>query len=314
MCGEQVEADADWLNESGSAPRVRGTVRAPAPRETTPRFSPACAGNRRRYRPVGRWCAVQPRVCGEQDAPPALAPGGAGSAPRVRGTGQSCRGATRCVRFSPACAGNRHQHSAWARAPAVQPRVCGEQHRRETSHQNGGGSAPRVRGTERHGAQAVGWDRFSPACAGNSKSLNLFNSACTVQPRVCGEQGFGRQPASSVSGSAPRVRGTGTCSLTVVPGERFSPACAGNRLIGLRRISDKTVQPRVCGEQATSKTALPTRCGSAPRVRGTDASSSCRSSQGRFSPACAGNRTARPNGATRSTVQPRVCGEQICRP
>ena len=90
------------------------------------------------------------------------------------------------------------------------------------------------------------------------------------------------------------------------------------------------VHPRVCGEQIKQGGVDEQENGSSPRVRGTGPSG-CSSSTAtrfiprvrgtvhphvgqrgefRFIPACAGNRPRARRGCGRSTVHPRVCGEQ----
>ena len=69
VCGEQVQR-LDYLGlRCGSSPRVRGTVIAATPAVRWRRFIPACAGNRTPKFRDKPFCAVHPRVCGEQAAP-----------------------------------------------------------------------------------------------------------------------------------------------------------------------------------------------------------------------------------------------------
>ena len=56
-----------------------------------------------------------------------------------------------------------------------------------------------------------------------------------------------------MNGSAPRVRGTVCVPIDRKFVLRFSPACAGNRHDAEKPVNSETVQPRVCGEQATTK-------------------------------------------------------------
>ena len=52
-----------------------------------------------------------------------------------------------------------------------------------------------------------------------------------------------------MSGSSPRVRGTGRQAGLPQLGDRFIPACAGNRDSSVRLLASASVHPRVCGEQ-----------------------------------------------------------------
>ena len=71
-----------------------------------------------------------------------------------------------------------------------------------------------------------------------------------------------------------------------------------------------SVHPRVCGEQLGLDVDLVQNTGSSPRVRGTERQVILRKLIRRFIPACAGNRASAIFTAARSTVHPRVCGEQ----
>ena len=201
------------------------------------RFSPACAGNSSSRRPPRTEPTMQPRVCGEQ--PPF---------PR----------ATPCWsdRFSPACAGNRRPSAPQAGPSAVQPRVCGEQDVLTLRPTTTYGAALRVRGTGVDRAAGLRNDRCSPACAGNRRCICPRRCRCTVQPRVCGEQPIRAYHGSPHDGSAPRVRGTVHQDRQGGAALRFSPACAGNRSACVPAVSRVAVQPRVCGQQASTSLFL----------------------------------------------------------
>ena len=172
------------------------------------------------------------------------------------------------------------------------------------------GSSPRVRGTVRLRPVRHGERRFIPACAGNRNANNRWEGQVSVHPRVCGEQVRSRAVRKSPAGSSPRVRGTVDGYRGVLRMARFIPACAGNSPHDQHFEIGAPVHPRVCGEQGTSDTATDTFDGSSPRVRGTALRHMKDRPTSRFIPACAGNRTPRTTGRWRSTVHPRVCGEQ----
>ena len=174
-------------------------------------------------------------------------------------------------------------------ATPVQPRVRGE--RMTTSHTwpDGGGSAPRARGTESGIQPRHVSGRFSPACAGNGGPTRGPVGRTTVQPRVRGERATRESATRRQCGSAPRARGTGDEGECYSSAVRFSPACAGNG--GRARPGPflPSVQPRVRGERSGSRLAHGFFAGSAPRARGTVAKKLLENDVGRFSPACAGN-------------------------
>ncbi len=142
------------------------------------RFIPACAGNTRCFLsnlPVSL-NLVHPRVCGEHSMHLSTMP-------------------IKVPRFIPACAGNTVGSCCW------------------NAERNQSGSSPRVRGTRHftlayavprdnpvhprvcgeHGVTVskwpgIWWQRFIPACAGNTSSIRIpSNLLHTVHPRVCGE-------------------------------------------------------------------------------------------------------------------------------
>ncbi len=166
VCRERAQRHEQQLARVGSSPRVRGTLRPPAPRLAETRFIPVCAGNALRRSAA--------RV--------------AGSSPRVLGTLRTPRRHAALNRFIPACAGNAPGRRASPQIGAVHPRVCGERvswcHSRATpigssprvrerdvraiKDDVGDGSSPRVRGTLRPHPASVRLRRFIPACAGNA--------------------------------------------------------------------------------------------------------------------------------------------------
>ena len=113
VCGEQWSSAAALRCLLGSPPRVRGTVGESKEKLAQNRITPACAGNRLRYRCMSGMVGDHPRVCGEQRSP-AHAPGQPpGSPPRVRGTGAKEVTMTDLKRITPACAGNSRALRVW---------------------------------------------------------------------------------------------------------------------------------------------------------------------------------------------------------
>ena len=104
-------------------------------------------------------------------------------------------------------------------------------------------------------------------------------------------------------GTAQPIEPAGCCT-------RFIPACAGNSTAHRACRVLHAVHPRVCGEQRLGKARRCTGIGSSPRVRGTATDSPSKYQTHRFIPACAGNRQTSSTNPERSTVHPRVCGEQ----
>ena len=151
------------------------------------------------------------------------------------------------------------------------------------------GSAPHARGTrivsrpDRHSI------RFSPACAGNTSTAGCLAPPWPVQPRMRGEHAASVFRPLDPDGSAPHALGTLLVLKNHYPTRRFSPACAGNTVVGWIARPFYTVQPRMRGEHVHSMGACKRWSGSAPHARGTQLQRGYGGRLHRFSPACAGN-------------------------
>ncbi len=151
--------------------------------------------------------------------------------------------------------------------------------------------------------------RFIPACAGNTSTSCLCSCLPPVHPRVCGEYGEARFPLAGVGGSSPRVRGIRPAPSEAQGRDRFIPACAGNTASSACPRPARPVHPRVCGEYSIFRLPSASETGSSPRVRGIRQRRKPAGGRTRFIPACAGNTPARPWWRSSPTVHPRVCGE-----
>ena len=151
------------------------------------------------------------------------------------------------------------------------------------------GSPPRVRGTEKGRRMNKIIIRITPACAGNRYHVPNGGKRDPDHPRVCGEQRIRSFNGSKISGSPPRVRGTGLEAASSQIGSRITPACAGNRKTRWRSAAGAKDHPRVCGEQRVVQSSRGERVGSPPRVRGTGPLLLKSELFPRITPACAGN-------------------------
>ena len=168
-----------------------------------------------------------------------------------------------------------------------------------------------MRGTGRHHHPGRDQAGITPACAGNRLCENFFFLPLQDHPRVCGEQSSSPSSRPYLSGSPPRVRGTG-CVVQLRCGvQRITPACAGNRVSG--ELIQHLIQdhPRVCGEQSTCRGRKVEFEGSPPRVRGTALLINLSKSGIGITPACAGNSDRCFLLIAIRQDHPRVCGEQL---
>ncbi len=329
-CGEQVDFAEQRRVRPGSSPRVRGTVSPCARSGARRRFIPARAGNSHSHRghsaayavhPARAGnsfsnrdrspnSAVHPRACGEQHIPQQGVKVGAGSSPRVRGTGELLRFAIVLFRFIPARAGNSLDQPPSVARRSVHPRACGEQMPLRQERQGIFGSSPRVRGTVCVGTEGSRKAWFIPARAGNRVGRGAAPRSGAVHPRACGEQPVFAAAQVIPNGSSPRVRGTVTIDPESRAHRRFIPARAGNRPRQTDRIAWLPVHPRACGEQATADRQDRLVAGSSPRVRGTVHQRDQPRLHARFIPARAGNRGFMVVDNPHLPVHPRACGEQ----
>ena len=108
--------------------------------------------------------------------------------------------------------------------------MCGEQASSSLQRTTKPGSPPRVRGTDSSQQARNTKNRITPACAGNSGTVNPGAAVHGDHPRVCGEQIPDGEYCSGCKGSPPRVRGTVLTESETVYAQRITPACAGNSI------------------------------------------------------------------------------------
>ena len=310
MCGEQRVILMQKTGNSGSPPRVRGTVCWKRRTPRTLRITPACAGNSMLEKKDTTYAKDHPRVCGEQGSPLHSLPPGMGSPPRVRGTDARPVTGLRDTGITPACAGNSQVPSQPPSPHEDHPRVCGEQTPDRSPVCGIPGSPPRVRGPVSVPPVYQKGGRITPACAGNSDASIAYDGGLEDHPRVCGEQLASKLLMVLFKGSPPRVRGTVCRRKQNGKHWRITPACAGNSPRSRKPVAARQDHPRVCGEQRDRRTRPGWHYGSPPRVRGTGSGGFCTKSEQRITPACAGNRCRCWPGSPPRRDHPRVCGEQ----
>ena len=167
VCGEQFSMWCSRNRETGSPPRVRGTVAGVICHAKPSRITPACAGNSSILRHVEYADWDHPRVCGEQCEIVPRYRCIMGSPPRVRGTVHLRYTLDLSHRITPACAGNSAEQSYTFDDLWDHPRVCGEQGLKSVLSWRYAGSPPRVRGTGLCKKEKPSCCRITPACAGN---------------------------------------------------------------------------------------------------------------------------------------------------
>ena len=152
--------------------------------------------------------------------------------------------------------------------------------------------------------------RFIPAWAGNRAANESAPFLPTVHPRMGGEQPERYRERASVDGSSPHGRGTGVGVGHASESPRFIPAWAGNRVFVLPEPVERTVHPRMGGEQQGGGSDKLYLHGSSPHGRGTAYRVLFWTGTPRFIPAWAGNRAISHGAICRISVHPRMGGEQ----
>ena len=194
--------------ESGSSPRVRGTLEHNRGWPAGMGIIPACAGNTSLVNQIVLVQWDHPRVCGEHDGVWRRGHTVPGSSPRMRGTLRRRDGVRGVRGIIPAYAGNTIGWYAPDLRLRDHPRVCGEHCVRQPRDYQGQGSSPRMRGTLENGDLFEVEVGIIPAYAGNTGRRYSLPCPCRDHPRVCGEHRRTHGQSAQKLGSSPRVRGT----------------------------------------------------------------------------------------------------------
>ncbi len=171
---------------------------------------------------------------------------------------------------------------------------------------------PRWRGEHLVDESVIGaGERFIPAGAGNTQSLEHAQRRHAVHPRWRGEHGSGWAAGNAVRGSSPLARGTRPIAADVGCDRRFIPAGAGNTPDGRASSHSSAVHPRWRGEHTSIRSWATLPRGSSPLARGTRLGGWARGDLHRFIPAGAGNTTASAGRLAQTSVHPRWRGEHL---
>ena len=157
-------------------------------------------------------------------------------------------------------------------------------------------------------------ERTIPACAGEPQSLVIVSSLVMDYPRVCGGTSCRAFKENCRKGLSPRVRGnpgrSTACDLTA----GTIPACAGEPLTFARPLLPGRDYPRVCGGTAYLCSAIASRQGLSPRVRGNLPHGQEGHRDKGTIPACAGEPICRHFSMAARKDYPRVCGGTTAKP
>ena len=168
VCGEHDCVPEDLPEDSGSSPRMRGTLFAILTNCLSAGIIPAYAGNTYCFPVFSRVRWDHPRVCGEHCCGMAWFIATTGSSPRMRGTHTVFLCFRAFVGIIPAYAGNTVVGWRGLLPRRDHPRVCGEHILFSCVFARSLGSSPRMRGTQDHCRWGEYGSGIIPAYAGNT--------------------------------------------------------------------------------------------------------------------------------------------------
>ena len=173
------------------------------------------------------------------------------------------------------------------------------------------GSSPHARGTPLLQQHVTDELRFIPACAGNAAPAPPVSRLGPVHPRMRGERTMIGADRPRIVGSSPHARGTPEGTFPTIKPKRFIPACAGNAVSLIYRLTNIAVHPRMRGERRVVNVSARVSGGSSPHARGTHVQFFSMNFNKRFIPACAGNAHWPTCSSRISAVHPRMRGERV---
>ena len=152
--------------------------------------------------------AVHPRMRGDQGRDQFWVMLRIGSSPHARGSVSQVAGEFPEMRFIPACAGIRRSLLAVRSRFTVHPRMRGDQRESRMLLRLRAGSSPHARGSAIIAGRRRQIGRFIPACAGISTGISINMGACSVHPRMRGDQLDAQAESRVRVGSSPHARGS----------------------------------------------------------------------------------------------------------
>ncbi len=153
--------------------------------------------------------------------------------------------------------------------PAVHPHAYGERAIRSSPDISGGGSSPRIWGTDRITVEPVPRQRFIPTHMGNGHIRQAVLYEMPVHPHAYGERAMAAAVMPSFIGSSPRIWGTVLPLARRCSRHRFIPTHMGNGSQIAHFLSGPTVHPHAYGERIVCYVYTTSHPGSSPRIWGT---------------------------------------------
>ena len=151
--------------------------------------------------------------------------------------------------------------------------------------------------------------RNTPAYAGKTHILVIFDQWWEKHPRVCGEDSFRLCRLLPTWETPPRMRGRLKFSNAETHLMRNTPAYAGKTLCRPRAEQCRQKHPRVCGEDSYAPICQPVLRETPPRMRGRLGGTGKALRLRRNTPAYAGKTIPARTHSHLPQKHPRVCGE-----
>ena len=192
---------------------------------------------------------------------------GSGSPPRVREKPTNLLKLILKLRITPAYAGKTSCVLSSGLRDRDHPRMCGKNHKANTSICVCLGSPPRVREKLISSNSSSRNTRITPACAGKTQTETSLPCLIRDHPRVCGKNSSMANITPFKPGSPPRVREKQRIKVTVSHADRITPACAGKTACSCNRLARSQDHPRMCGKNNSVTGTINFNVGSPPRVR-----------------------------------------------
>ena len=228
VCGEHKVAFANNEQVQGSSPRMRGTHVLSRAADDLHGLIPTYAGNTGHYTVRGGVHGAHPHVCGEHTGEVRLSFAHLGSSPRMRGTPRIRHATDGFAGLIPTYAGNTCMRESHPRTSRAHPHVCGEHPQPSPGRGLGGGSSPRMRGTQKFLTQNPAGRGLIPTYAGNTVLTEEHQKLHRAHPHVCGEHSRKSLSSCRVAGSSPRMRGTRRRPHPIRRAMGLIPTYAGN--------------------------------------------------------------------------------------
>ena len=130
-----------------------------------------------------------------------------------------------------------------------------------------------------------------------------------IQPRVCGDYTTAYYRTACLCDTTPRLRGLPIWVECFMVLFRYNPAYAGTTDQGKNCCRFLPIQPRVCGDYASSTSMVRVYPDTTPRMRGLLGRATTVLLQRRYNPAYAGTTHQRTEADEIFAIQPRVCGD-----